>query len=96
MANTVELLEDKVDDFDGNMMMMRIEFEGTIAKLDGRVISLEQNFKQKLQDDIFSQLDVDGAYHAFFMSFCRLDSTIRRRLCCVVDTQHRVQIIRSL
>ena len=67
MAKTVELLEDKVVDFDGNRLLMRIELEGTIAKLDSRVISLEQNFKQKLQNDLFTQLDVDGAYQAFPM-----------------------------
>jgi hypothetical protein len=58
----VELFEDKVDDFDGNMLLMRMKSEEAMGKLNGRVVALEQEFRQKLQEEIFTQLDADGEF----------------------------------
>ena len=57
----VEMFEDKVNDLDANLLMTRMKMEDAITTLRGRVSTLEQTLRQKLQDDIFTQLDADGA-----------------------------------
>ena len=58
------MFEDKVNDLDANLLMVRMKMEDAITTLRGRVLTLEQTLRQKLQDDIFTQLDADGASKA--------------------------------
>jgi chromosome segregation ATPase len=60
----VDMFEDKVNDLDANLLMVRMKMEDAITTLRGRVLTLEQTLRQKLQDDIFTQLDADGASKA--------------------------------